>query len=467
MRLLGATPQLDGLRVTVMGLGLFGGGVGVSRFLVAKGARVTVTDLRGEKDLRESLEALRDLPITYHLGGHPDEDLTKADLVVVNPGVPRESPHLAKAIAAGVPLESEMNLFWKLCRAPIVGITGSNGKTTTTALVGEMLTASRPGVWVGGNIGVSLLEDVDRIQPDDVVVLELSSFQLENLGFLERSPHVAVVTNLSPNHLDRHGTMEAYAEAKRNILRFQGPKDYAVLNADDPVVSTWKTGGERLLFSRRHVVRYGVCVFPDKHLWINEGDVGFQLCEASEVRLPGWFNLENVLAAVCAAHASRGTLEAMTSVPREFRGVEHRLELVSEVGGVKFYNDSIATNPDSVIAALQVLAGPIVLILGGSDKGIPFDSMAREMSGRVKKAVTLGVTATKIEAAIERESPSVPFERAGSFDEAVERAAALAAPGDTVLLSPSCASFDMFRNYAERGRRFKELVSRIAARQAP
>jgi UDP-N-acetylmuramoylalanine--D-glutamate ligase len=208
-------------------------------------------------------------------------------------------------------------------------------------------------------------------------------------------------------------------------------------------------------------------VFRDGHLWINEADVGFQLCKTSEVRLPGWFNLENVLAAGCAAYLCGGTMEAISRVAREFHGVEHRLELVSEVGGVKFYNDSIATNPDSVIAALQVLQGPIVLLLGGSDKGIPFDRMAREMTGRVKTAVTLGVTAGKIEAAIGRECPSVPFERAGSFDGAVERAAAIAAPGDTVLLSPACASFDMFRNYAERGRRFKEVVARLVSRPTP
>jgi len=469
VRLLSATPQLDGLRVTVMGLGLFGGGVGVSRFLVAKGARVTVTDLRSEKDLRESIEALRDLPITYHLGCHPDEDLTKADLVVVNPGVPRESPHLAKAIAAGVPLESEMNLFWKLCRAPVVGITGSNGKTTTTALVGEILKASRPGVWVGGNIGVSLLEDVDRIEPDHVVVLELSSFQLENLAFLERSPRVAVVTNLSVNHLDRHGTMEAYGEAKRNILRFQRPADTAVLNSDDPVVSAWASGhaGQGLFFSRKRAVEAGAFVNPSGEVVMRFGGEETVIGPSSLLRLPGWFNLENLLAATCAAWACGARAEAVRRVMQEFPGVEHRLELVAEVGGVKFYNDSIATNPDSVIAALQVLQGPIVLLLGGSDKKIPFDAMVRETKGRVKKAVLLGATAPTIQALFDREPGLPPYERAGSFDEAVERAAAIAAPGDTVLLSPACASFDMFRNYAERGRRFKELVARLAARQAP
>lgn len=468
MRFLREIPELAGRRVTVMGLGLLGGGVGVSRFLASKGARVTVTDLRGERELQESIDALAGLPITYHLEGHPDEDLTGADLVVVNPGVPRESPHLAKAVAAGVPLESEMNLFWKLCRAPIVGITGSNGKTTTTALIGEMLSASRSNVWVGGNIGVSLLEQVDRIQPDHIVVLEVSSFQLENLAFLERSPRVAVVTNLSPNHLDRHGTMEAYAEAKRNILRFQRPGDTAVLNAEDAVVSGWATScaGQVLKFSRRRAVEAGAYVNGAGEVLVRYGCEETTIGPASELRLPGWFNLENLLAAACAAWACGARADAVRRVMREFRGVEHRLELVAEVGGVKFYNDSIATNPDSVIAALQVLPGPIVLLLGGSDKGVPFDRMAREMAGRVRRAVTLGVTAPKIEAAIERECPSVPFERAGSFEEAVERAVAAAAPGDTVLLSPACASFDMFRNYAERGRRFKEIVARLGSRAA-
>ncbi len=452
-----------------MGLGLFGGGVGVARFLCARGAHVTVTDLRGETDLRESIAALAGLPIAYHLGGHPDEDLTKADLVVVNPGVPRESPHLAKAVAAGVPLESEMNLFWKLCRAPVVGITGSNGKTTTTALIGEMLKASRSGVWVGGNIGVSLLDQIDRIGAEDLVVLELSSFQLENLAFLERSPHVAVVTNLSVNHLDRHGTMEAYAEAKRNILRFQGAGDTAVLNAEDAVVSAWSAGcrGEAMAFSRKREVASGAFVNGAGEVVVRRGGVDTAIGPASRMRLPGWFNLENLLAAACAAFSCGARAEAIRRVMEEFRGVEHRLELVAEAGGVRYYNDSIATNPDSVIAALQVLQGPVVLLLGGSDKKIPFDALAREMPGRVKKAITLGVTAPAIEAAIARESPSTPFERATSFDDAVERADAAASVGDVVLLSPACASFDMFRNYAERGRRFKEIVARFVLERRP
>jgi UDP-N-acetylmuramoylalanine--D-glutamate ligase len=440
-------PRLSGARVTVMGLGLFGGGVGVTKYLVRSGARVTVTDQKGAHDLRESVAALDGLPVEMHLGGHREEDFRGADLVVVSPAVPADSPWPAMARGR----ETEMNLFFKACRArTICGITGSNGKTTTTALVGEILKRGPRRTWVGGNIGGSLLDRVDEIAPEDVVVLELSSFQLENLDALGRSPNVSIVMNLTPNHLDRHGSMEAYAEAKRVIVKHQRAGDVRVLNADDPIVRTWG-GGPTRYFSLRG---------PCDGAWVT-GErihVGDDVLDVSSRRLPGWFNLQNMSAAAAAtAGAFDGWRDAAERALVEFAGVEHRLEFAGERGGVRFYNDSIATNPESTLAALDTLPGPIVILLGGYDKKLPFDALGKRVRERCRAAVLVGDTAEAIDRAIGKGILRV---RTRTFEDAVHAARSLAREGDTVLLSPACASFGMFRNFAERGRRFKELIAR-------
>jgi UDP-N-acetylmuramoylalanine--D-glutamate ligase len=437
-----------------MGLGLFGGGAGAVRFLAARGARVTVTDLRPADQLRESVSALDGLPVEFHLGGHLKEDFTDADLVLVNPAVPPDSPWLGLARS----LETELNLFFKLCRARmVVGVTGSNGKTTTTALIGEILKKGPRPVWVGGNIGAPLLERVDEIGPEDLVVLELSSFQLEHLDAIRRSPNVAVVMNLTPNHLDRHGTMENYAAAKRVIVAHQAAADWKVLNADDPLVTAFESPSRTARFSRTGPADV---VARDTGLeWSLLGSSG--TLDVSARRLPGGFNLQNMAAAAAASRLAApewaGWEESAREALRSFPGVEHRLEFVGEVGGVKYYNDSIATNPESTLAALDTLPGPFVLIAGGYDKKLPFDALGRKVAERVRVAVLLGETAEAIARSI---GPGpVEVRRAPSFDEAVEMARASARPGDTVLLSPACASYDMFRNFAERGKRFKELVT--------
>jgi len=445
MGLLVDLPRLEGARVTVMGLGLFGGGVGAAKFLVRAGARVTVTDQKDAHHLRESVAALDGLPVDLHLGGHREEDFRGADFVLASPAVPPGSPWLAMARGH----ETEMNLFLKLCRArTIVGITGSNGKTTTTALIGEVLRRGPRRAWVGGNIGGSLLDSVDRIGPDDVVVLELSSFQLESLDALGRSPNVAVVMNITPNHLDRHGTMENYVAAKRAIVAHQREGDARVLNADDPVVRTFAGSGTRW-FSLQGPVEGAWAA----HEHIRAGD---DVLDVSGRRLPGWFNLQNMTAAAAATQgAFPGWREAAEEAFRAFAGVEHRLEFVGEIGGVRWYNDSIATNPESTLAALDTIPGPIVIILGGYDKKLPFDALGRRVRERCRAAVLLGATAASIEQCI---GAGMEIVRSSSLEDAVARARAAAGPGDTVLLSPACASFDMFRNFAERGSRFKELV---------
>lgn len=452
-------PKLEGACVTVMGLGLFGGGVGVTRFLVRRGAKVVVTDTKKPEDLRESLAQIEGLPVELHLGGHRDEDFSKADLVIVNPAVPESSPWLKMARA----LDSEMNLLFKFCRAEkIVGITGSNGKTTTTALIGEILKRGLPRVYVGGNIGGSLLEQVDEIRPEDVVVLEQSSFQLDNLGAIRRSPNVAVVMNLTPNHLDRHGTMEAYADAKRHIVRHQKEGEWKVLNWDDPIVREFAKAApsKNMFFSiKERVMRGARAEGSTVYLYLTGSK--FTL-DVSRRKLLGWFNLQNMAAAASASFVAAGSRwegwrDAAEEVFNEFPGVEHRLEFVCEKRGVKYYNDSIATNPESVLAALDALPGPIVLIAGGYDKKLPFDALAEKMAGRVRLLVTLGETGPRIAELARGRAGEIAS--AKTFDEAVRTAASAAREGETVLLSPACASYDMFRNFAERGRRFKELVA--------
>jgi UDP-N-acetylmuramoylalanine--D-glutamate ligase len=446
-------PPLDGKRVTVMGLGLFGGGLGVTRFLVRSGARVTVTDSKSETDLRESVEQLRALPVTFKLGGHDERDFTDADLVIVNPAVPESNPFLKLARA----LETEMNLFFKLCRAKtILGITGSNGKTTTTTLVGEILKQHPRKTWVGGNIGISLLERLPEIEPDHIVALELSSFQLENLGMIGRSPTVGAVLNISPNHLDRHGTMENYIAAKRQIVTHAATR---VLNWDDPVVRDFVSSARPLYFSLKEK--------PPAGAWAHDEriDVDAVRIDVRRRKIPGWFNLANMAAAATATSALgewSGWQAACEEVFNAFPGVEHRLEFVAEKDGVKYYNDSKATDAEATIAALDTLPGPFVLILGGFDKKTPWESLARAVAEKpVRCAVQMGQTAPAIEAAL-RASPRVPeIVRVPSLDEAVR---VPARPGETVLLSPACASWDMFRNFTERGLRFKALVAAPADR---
>lgn len=444
-----------------MGLGLFGGGVGVTRFLVRSGAKVTVTDLKGEVDLRESVSQLSSLPVEFHLGGHREEDFTGSDWVVVNPGVPESSPYLKMARG----LETEMNLFFKLCRARnVVGVTGSNGKTTTTCLIGEILKKGLPRTHVGGNLGGSLLERLDEIGPDDTVVLELSSFQLENLGALRRSPNVAVVMNLTPNHLDRHGTMENYAAAKRQIVAHQKEGEWKVLNWDDSVVRGFSRAApsKNMYFSIRERVMRGARGDGNTiYLYLTGSKYTL---DVSRRKLPGWFNLQNMAAAAAASFVASGSRweewrDSAEEVFNTFPGVEHRLEFVCEKRGVKYYNDSIATNPESTIAALDVLPGPIALIAGGYDKKLPFEGLADRVAGRVRRLFLVGETGPKIAALVRGRGPEVVESR--SFDEAVRAAAEGAREGDTVLLSPACASFGLFRNFAERGRRFKEIVASL------
>ncbi|MEK7466011.1 MAG: UDP-N-acetylmuramoyl-L-alanine--D-glutamate ligase [Planctomycetota bacterium] len=474
-----AAHELPGMRVLVMGLGLFGGGVGAVRFLAKHGARVTVTDLKTAEQLAESVRALEGLPVEFHLGSHRDSDLDACELLLISPAVAPDNSFLREAVKRGIPVETELNLFVKLCRAPILGITGSNGKTTTTALVeaatrrmgGPTWLPTPPGcfdrpkrVWVGGNIGRSLLADLDEIQPNDAVVLEISSFQLENLAAIGRFPAAGLVTNLQPNHLDRHGTMEAYGDAKKNVLRGRG--SVGIVNADCPIVGKWaSTASNPLTFGRKAPVGRGACLSGG---WISIADNGdaHTILPASALRIPGLFNVENALAAACASWVLGATKDGIAQGFAEFRGCEHRLESFGTWGGVTWINDSIATNPDSTLAALRTLSQPLILILGGHDKGLPFEDLARAVSPRCRAVVLLGSASAKIGAALEAAGCSIPVDRAKDLGEAVAMSAARARTGDAVLLSPACASFDQFRNFEDRGKQFKALAQEATAGRA-
>ncbi|MFQ5862821.1 MAG: UDP-N-acetylmuramoyl-L-alanine--D-glutamate ligase [Candidatus Brocadiales bacterium] len=454
-------------KITVMGLGLFGGGAGLARFLVRQGARLVITDLKTEEQLASSLATLDGPPVELHLGGHREDDFKGVDMVMVNPAVPRDSRFLQIAKENNVPLDTEMNLFFRLCRAPILGVTGTKGKSTTTALIGEMLHHQGRRVWVGGNLGLgySLLERIDEIATDDLVVLELSSFQLEDLSKLRMSPHVSIITNIAPNHLDRHGSYAEYIEAKRNIIRFQGPNDYCIMNLDDRELRKWPadTMARVLWFSTKDVVESGAFVENGKIcLRLSEREPGeIEVSCLSNVKIPGAHNAANILAASCAAFLMGAGGEHIDRALREFSGLEHRLEFVCDIDGACYYNDSIATTPESAIAGLRAFEGPIVLIAGGYDKGIPFDALAEECLKRTKCVILIGSTAQKIGELIARarrgsDTPEVIF--ASSLEGAVRSARNLAQRGDTVLLSPACASYDMFVNFEDRGRQFKALV---------
>lgn len=453
-----------GKRVAVLGLGV--SNMALMRYLLRHGAVITAYDQQSPDGLGETYRELLHMPVELRLGvqHHEMQDLHLYDRVFVTPGMPKNLEVLIEAERRGAVWSSEMQLFMDRCPARVIGVTGSSGKTTTTALIGEILKAAGRRVHVGGNIGQPLIEIVDDMDRTDWVVLELSSFQLDRLG---RSPHIAVVTNISPNHLQEHGSMEGYIEAKTEILRWQGQADQAILNWDDPTARNFSAyaGGQVHYFSAAEALRTGVFI-QDDQIVIARPDTwrSTVVCRLDEIRLLGSHNVENVLAAVAAADQSGVPAAVMREVIREFQGVPHRLELVEEAWGVRYYNDSISTTPDRAVAGIRSFDEPIILIAGGYDKGLPFDRMAKAIRAKVKTLILIGETAEAIHDAVMRhtsmESVLQEIIHAETLDAAVTKAVHVAAPGDVVLLSPGCASFDMFRNFAERGEAFRQLVGK-------
>jgi len=455
--------------VLVMGLGAFGGGLGAVRFLVERGARVTVTDQRSAETLRDALGELQNLPdLTYRLGEHRIEDFQSADLVVVNPAVKRNHPCLEAAREAGIPLTSEMNLFWQWNRAPVVAVTGSNGKSTTTALTHAMLSQTGRRSWLGGNIGVSLLPQVDQIQPTDVVVLELSSFQLEDLDRIQAHPAVAVVTNFAPNHLDWHGTLDEYRRAKQTLLRWQTPGDFAVLNGDDADVREWPGQGRRLLFGWDDRRGDGVFADPQGRTFLYRDGFRTELPIPGSLRLPGRHNLANAMAAACAAGVLGADAAAIAAGLAGYKPLPHRLQFVGRVGGRDFYNDSLATTPESAIVGLAAFSQPVILLAGGYDKQVDLGPFAAEIARRAKAVALMGQTASVLRRGIHQSNPAAcrVSPDLANFREAFAWAVAASAPGDVILLSPGCASYDWFRNFADRGNQFQTLVAGLESEKS-
>jgi UDP-N-acetylmuramoylalanine--D-glutamate ligase len=452
-------------KVTLIGLGRRTH-VALARYLVKRGALVRISERKPADQLALELGLIQGLPIELQLGGHQDADVVDAEIVFVTPDAPRDLPILEVARRNGALITNEIELLFARCRAPIVGITGSAGKTTTTTLVGEMCRADQRKVYVGGNIGVPLIELVDEIPPDATVVLELSSFQLETL---QQSPRVGAILNVTPNHLDRHKTFEHYRESKFNLLRHQGSTDIAVLGADDPVASSLapRCPGQVRFFSLTEHAGYGSFRRDDELVARDEaGDSVFAL--ACELKLPGTHNVLNVLAAAAIARAAGVALAPIRRIATSFKGVEHRLELVRELDDVAYYNDSIATSPERAAAGLRAIPRPVVLIAGGRSKHLPLDDLVAAITANARAVVTFGEMAVEIEEGIRPvvANNGLPVARAGSLAEAVVLARRLARPGDAVLLSPGGTSFDQFRDFEERGQAFKALVLDLATSRA-
>ncbi len=448
--------ELKDKRVLVVGLGK--SGVASALFLKAHGARVTVSDTKSGDELRNEIPVLLDHGITVETGGHGERTFRGQDLIVVSPGVPVDAPLLVQARSLGEVVIGEIELAAQFLPGPIVAITGSNGKTTTTSLTGEILTAGGLPTLVGGNIGTPAISLAERATRDDVVVLEVSSFQLETIQTFR--PKIAVVLNVTPDHLDRHRTLEVYVDAKARIFENQRRDDFAVLNQDDPTCEGMaaRTRAQVFWFSRQKEVQQGA--------WVREGSILFrdgtrehktsqrEIMLVSEIPLKGAHNLENVLAAVCGGALMGCAPEKIREAVRDFKAVEHRLEFVATVRGVDYYNDSKATNVDATIKALESFPANIHLILGGKDKGSDYSVLNDLLRQRVKRVYTIGAAAAKIESQIK----NVEVVHAETLENALRKANAVAKPGDVVLLAPACASFDQFKNYEQRGQVFKEIV---------
>jgi UDP-N-acetylmuramoylalanine--D-glutamate ligase len=444
--------------VLIMGLGRFGGGIDAAKFASRNAKRTIVTDMAKKEDLAASVEQLKDCPnIEFHLGEHRPEDFENADVIVVNPAVnPAKNKFIALAKAKKKLVTSQINIFFEICPATKVAITGANGKSTTTALTAHLLRAGLgskdfkyTNVWLGGNIGNEpLLSVIDEIKPTDIVVLELSSFQIEHLAEISMAPNASLITNLTPNHLDRHGTFENYCAAKEFMFKLQkldGTKPaVSVFNGEDKISTDW--------YTKYSKDKGRICCLTK----VSDVPEPFR----KVFPLPGKANLENLAGAMAIAKHYKVSDEQIKNALPTFKSLPHRLELCGTIDNVRYYNDSIATTPPSVMVALDAFPQPKIIIAGGYDKHIPFDELGVEMARKAKAVILIGQTADKIAAAIRAAGPSeTQVQIVDSLADAVETARKKASPGDVVLMSPACASYDMFENFQQRGQIFRELVN--------
>jgi UDP-N-acetylmuramoylalanine--D-glutamate ligase len=446
--------ELRGKRVLVVGLARTG--VATSLFCAARGAIVTATDTRTENAIGEALPQLRAAGVHLELGGHSKEIFLKQDLIIPSPGVPADAPLLQTARLNGITSWSEIELAGRFLKGRLIGITGSNGKTTTTSLIEHILRSAGVPTILAGNIGTPLISIVEQTNDRTIAVAELSSFQLELIETFR--PNISVFLNLTPDHLDRHHTFEAYGAAKTRIFENQTEADSAVLNADDPATTKHAPAKPQVFwFSRKQRVAQGAFVREAEIIFRREGK-DESVLKIQDIPLAGAHNVENVLAAVAATRLADVEAAAIAKGVRSFSGVEHRLEFVAEIGGVRYYNDSKATNVDATLKALNAFPGRILVILGGKDKGSDYTLLQAPLREKAILALLIGAAGDKIEKQI---AGSVAIERTGTIERAVEIASHAARPGDIVLLAPACASFDQFDNYEHRGRVFKDLVHHL------
>ncbi|HHY42375.1 MAG TPA: UDP-N-acetylmuramoyl-L-alanine--D-glutamate ligase [Thermoanaerobacterales bacterium] len=445
--------ELKGKNVLILGLAR--SGVAAAEELTNLGAKVTASDLKAREKLKDA-DSLESMGVKLVLGEHPVELLNGCDLVVLSPGVPSDLEIFYEARKRDIPIISELELGFWFAKAPIIAVTGTNGKTTTTTLIGEILKNDGKNITLAGNIGIPLIREVEKADSKDYLVVEVSSFQLENI--MHFKPKISVILNITEDHLNRHKTFENYIEAKARIFENQTEEDYTVLNYDDPVVKSFvkRIKAKIIFFSQKEELPRGIYV-KNGVIVIRENGKMYPLLKADELGIKGTHNLENALAAASVAWICRTNLNNMAETLKHFHGVEHRLEFVTEIGKVKFFNDSKATNPDSAKKSIEALKEPIVLIAGGYDKKSDFTSFVKAFNGRVKKLILIGDTADIIEETAKKHGFN-NVEKTSSLQQAVRLAFDAAKPGDAVLLSPACASWDMFENFEERGRIFKETV---------
>ncbi len=448
--------DLKNKRVLVVGLGR--SGVASAFFLQEHGAKVIVSDSKSEAQLQNEVPALLDRGISIETGRHGERTFRDQDLIVVSPGVPSDQPELQRARSLGIPVIGEVELAFRFLQGKVIAITGSNGKTTTTTLVGEILSKAGKKTLVGGNIGTPVISLAGQSMAESFVVLEISSFQLETI--VQFRPWIAAILNITPDHLDRHHTFQNYVDAKARMFENQQAGDFAVLNADDPtcVALKGKIKGSLLWFSRKQPMENGAYLKDDQIIFRQNGKEQAVLSR-SDIQLKGAHNLENVLSAVCMAMVAGCEPQQVRRSVTEFRAVEHRLELVATINGVTFYNDSKATNVDATVKALESFPGNIHIILGGKDKGSDYSVLNLLLRERVKRVYLIGAASDKI--ALQTQGATAQV-RSGILERAVRQAFEAAKPGDVVLLAPACASFDQFENYEHRGRVFKELVHALA-----
>ena len=454
----------SGKRVLILGAARQG--LALARWLSIHGAHVTLSDSRDENELCLARESLAEYPIEWALDGHPLALLDSTDVLCLSGGVPLTLPIVAEAIKRDIPLSNDSQIFMEVVPCKTIGITGSAGKTTTTTLVGKMAAnAYGSRAYTGGNIGDPLINYVDNMDAKDIAILELSSFQLEQMTI---SPKIAAILNVTPNHLDRHGTMEAYTAAKARLLDFQSNTDVAILGRDDK--GAWslrnRVKGKLLTFSMNELEEgLSGAYFHDGLLNLRDGNAYLPLILREKILVRGDHNVLNVLAAFTIGHAAGFPLDAMLEAVEEFRGVEHRQEFVRELRGVRWYNDSMATAPERSMAAIRSFDEPIVLLLGGRDKDLPWDDLMQLADERVDHIVLFGEAAEKIEKTIEKLGPGpkrFTVERADGLHAAIQLAAEVAQAGDVVLLSPGGTSFDEFKDFAERGERFRTWVQELS-----